>query len=147
MKKIIFSILISSLISGFAYAGDDDNNCGKLSVVVTNTTDSTCTLIKSNLRHGYFKYTSSIPMYIPRYTSTTPIYLEQSIFGPELELSYSCGENTILTFTSKQNLCFLSAGDVTGRVLMATNGSSADYQAINGSWFWSQHGSINWRLQ
>lgn len=143
---MLFSVLISSLMGSIAHADGDDNNCGKLSVMITNTTGSTCSLISSNLQHGYFKYTSSVPMYIPTNTTTTPIYLEQSMFGPELELSYSCGEDKVLTFTSKQNLCFLSAGDVTGQVSLAKNGS-ADYQAINGSWFWSQHGSINWHLQ
>lgn len=146
MKKIILSVLLSSLICGMANADGDDNNCGKLSILLTNLTQSTCTLVSSNLRHGYYKYTSSVPMYIPANTTAGPIFLEQSIFGPDLDLSYACGEDKLVTFSSKQNFCFLAAGDVSGQVQFSRN-TSADYQSINGSWFWSQHGSINWRLQ
>lgn len=146
MKKTILStVLLSSFITGMAHA-DDDNNCNKLSILITNSTGSTCTLINSYLRHGYYKYTSSVPMYIPANTTASPIFLEQGIFGPDLELSYSCGNGKLITFSSQQNLCFLSAGNVNGRVLYSQN-TLADYQTLNGSWFWSQHGSINWRLQ
>ena len=146
MKKVILSILLSGLVTGLAHADSDDNNCGKLSIMITNLTQSTCTLVSSNLRHGYYKYTSSVPIYIPANSSAGPIFLEQSIFGPDLELGYSCGDGKLISFASRQNVCFLAAGDVTGEVQYTRN-AAADYQAINGSWFWSQHGSINWRLQ
>ncbi len=146
MKKImLLTLLLSNFITGIVHA-DDVNNCGKLSILITNLTPSTCTLVNSYLRHGYYKYTSSVPMYIPANTTAGPVFIEQSIFGPDLELSYSCGDGKLITFSSQQNLCFLGAGDVYGRVLFSQN-TSADYQAIIGSWFWEQHGVISWRLQ
>lgn len=146
MKKIIYiSALLSSLATGFVHAENDNNNCGSLNIMITNLTKEPCTLLSAYLYHGYYSYTSSVPAFIPPGTSAGPIFLEQGFFGPELELTYSCGPGSIVTFNSKQNYCFLSAGDVYGQVKYAQN-TAADYQAVNGSWFWSQHGSINWML-
>lgn len=146
MKKIIYvSAVLSSLVTGLVYAGNDDNDCGKLNIMITNLTKEPCTLLSAYLFHGYYSYISSVPAFIPPGISAGPIFLEQGLFGPELELTYSCGPNSVVTFTSKQNYCFLWAGDVYGEVERAQN-TKADYQAANGSWFWGQHGSINWVL-
>jgi hypothetical protein len=147
MKKLVLlSCVFATLSAGLAHADADDNNCNKLNIMITNLSPNACTLINSTLRHGYFKYTSSVPMFLPAGTTTSPIILEQSVYGPELELTYACGENKLVTFVSKQNYCFLSAGDVYGDVTYKQN-IDADYQATNGSWFWSQHGSINWAIR
>ena len=147
MKKIIYiTALLSSLATGMGYAGNDDNNCGNLNIMITNLTGEPCTLLSNYLFHGYYSFTSSVPAFIPSGTIAGPVFLEQGFFGPELELTYSCGPNRLVTFNSKQNYCFLWAGEVYGEVKYTQN-IGADYQAMNGNWFWSQHGNINWRLE
>lgn len=146
MKKIIcMSAIVSSLLAGVVHADAYENNCGNLSITITNTTGEPCTLMNSYLYHGYYLLSSSTPTFIPPGTVAGPIFLEQGIFGPELELTYSCGFNRLVTFSSKQNYCFLSAGQVYGQVQYSQN-VRADYQAMSGSWLWSQHGNINWQL-
>jgi len=144
-KSLLVSVLLS-ITTSLAYAASDNNKCGILNINITNLTNSACTLVNSNLKHGYYKYTSSVPTFIPAGSTASPIFLEQSVVGPELELTYSCGDDKLVTFNSKQNLCFMAAGDVYGRVLLSRN-ASVDYQAAKGSWFWSQHGAISWQLQ
>jgi hypothetical protein len=147
MNKISMLMLIAltSFVSN-SYAVTETNGCGYLSIIITNATPVGCNLVSSNLKHGYYKYTSSVPTYIPPYSSASPLFLTQSIFGPELELSYACGQDQFVTFTSRQNLCILAAGEVSGEILAIKN-MYVTFQATYGSWFWSENGSIIWRLQ
>lgn len=147
MKKIsILALLFLSIPAGIVHADKNENHCGELNVSIANFTNSACTLISSNLKHGYYKYTSSVPTFIPAGTTASPIFLEQSLIGPELELTYACGEDKMIRFNSQQNLCFMASGDVNALVSLSRN-AVVDYQIIRGSWLWSQHGTISWRLQ
>ena len=145
-KKLLSASVLLSITACLANAASDNNKCGILNINITNLTNSACTLVNSNIKHGYYKYTSSVPTFIPAGSTASPIFLEQSLVGPELELTYSCGDDKLVTFSSKQNLCFMAAGDVYGRVLLARN-TSVNYQATRGSWFLSQHGAISWQMQ
>jgi hypothetical protein len=148
MKHILLLGFVASIATvnlSFA-ANSNDNNCGSLGVTISNLGSNTCTLVNDRLIHGYYTYTSSVPYMIPPGTSAGPIILEQSIFGPELELTYTCGEFKIITISSRQNYCFMSAGNVEGMVKYKQN-MSVSFQSFNGSWLWSQRGNINWQIQ
>ena len=148
MKRIIMilSILSSFFAIDLAHADNYDFNCSKLHIMISNQTRESCVLINSTLKHGFYRYSASVPAFIPAGTTAGPLVLEQSIFGPELELAYACGEYKRVTFNSKQNFCFYSAGDVYGEVLYAQN-TAIDYLATNGSWLASRPGNIIWRIQ
>lgn len=144
-KKVWLGLLMSGVAISLAHASNI-NGCENLSVMITNTSINGCSLVNSSLKHGFYKHTSSVPLFIPSGTTAGPIFLQQSLFGPELELTYSCGDNKLVTFNSKQDYCLLSAGNVYGQIKYAQN-TGVDYQAINGSWLRNQYGSITWRLQ
>ncbi|GGI75236.1 hypothetical protein [Legionella impletisoli] len=142
-KKVLALGAILTILSLESYA--DSNNCENFNVLITNNTNQTCRLLNHSLNAGYYKYTSSVPVFIPANTTTYPITLTQGIMGPELILSYDCGEHRTITLRSKQTLCFFHAGDVQGQVLAAHH-LNADYIGHTGSFFWSQHGSLQWRI-
>lgn len=145
-KQYLALLCLFSLSTSSVYAEEPkENNCGNLQIVITNASSETCKLVSQNLRHGFFKYTSSVPMYLPANSSGAPIFLTQTVFGPELELTYTCGEGKSITLMSKQNVCFLMGGTVYGQTIDNHN-MSAEYQAVDSSFFWSQHGTLHWYL-
>lgn len=146
MKKAM--LMTALLLTTAVYADGDDkpkpSNCGKLNVLITNATNKLCSLQSQVLNHGFFMYTSSAPAFIPAGVTAHPFILTQSmIFGPDIDLTYRCGDDSFITIHSKQNYCFWSGGNITGSVLNA-NRLHASYSATTGSAFWNQHGSINW---
>jgi len=144
-----FLLGVSLLVfSGAALAGDDnDNTCGILSVLIVNTTKDTCKLIDQRLNHGYVIGNTHIPVYIPPNSSAPALELIQSrMWGPEIILTYRCGEGRLISLNTRQNFCLLSAGRITGQVT-DRRGMTADYTAKEGSYFWNQHGTISWALQ
>lgn len=146
MRKICLLATLSTLLfCSQAFAYEDDNDCTKLSIQLVNTTHETCKLTHQNLMHGYMINTSHVPGYIPPGTTALPLDLMQGLLGPEIEFTYQCGKDKSITLYTKQNYCFLSAGDIIGRVLDREN-MRADYVKKEGSFFWSQHGAISWSL-
>lgn len=148
MKKTSVMILLSALFFWGQTAFADDyppNECGTLSILIVNTTQSTCKLLHQNLIHGYIINASHIPTFIPAGTTAPALDLVQGFGGPEIEMTYQCGDNKKISLYSKQNFCFLAAGSVIGRILDKQN-MDAEYSAREGSYFWSQHGTLSWAL-
>lgn len=145
MKKIfIFLALCLSVSSVFAEG--DDNNCAKLSIMITNTTNEVCTLEDQSLNHGFLHYTGHVPAFLPAGSTSQPFVLSQSaIFGPDIDLTYVCGNSKRIQFHTKQDYCFFTAGHIHGGIMNQQN-MSAKYTATDGSAFWSQHGTMNWLL-
>lgn len=147
MKRFVtLSLVILLGLVNMAHAGSDSdtNNCMKLVVTITNNTDQACTLANQYLKHGYLAYTSSIPAFIPAHSTAHPFFLTQSwLIGPELELTYNCGEGKSVNFTTKQDACYLAAGNVYGKNINS-NAVNLQHQATPGSIIWSQHGSMTW---
>jgi hypothetical protein len=142
MKKMSMVVLGVLFLWGQAAFADD---CGALSILVINTTQSTCKLTNHNLMHGYIVNSSHIPTYIPAGTTAPALDLVQGIAGPEIEMTYQCGDDKTISLYTKQNYCFLSAGSITGRILNKQN-MDAEYTAREGSGFWGQHGTLSWVL-
>jgi len=143
------AVILSSLLCLNAQTAladsDSSNNCGKLTVSITNNTHATCHLVWERLHHGYYHYSSSPAAFIPPGITSHPVTLSQSMYGPSLELRYQCGNKSI-TFNSQQNLCVFSAGAIHDKILETTNMSASAFKR-EGSYLWSQHGSIQWILQ
>lgn len=145
MRKIVLATLAAlSLSSGIGFAADD-NNCGYLSIAISNNNPTSCTLVRKDIRHGNMSSGTQVPGLIPAGGVSFPFELSQTIFGPSVVLTYQCADDQEITFESQQNLCFLSAGNITGTVYSARN-MRAFYTSENGSYWWSSHGFISWTL-
>lgn len=150
MKKfhaILFTILfVFSFGASFAKQTESANNCAKLSVEITNLTDTTCTLTNYSLNQGHFRYSSSVPAFISAGATTPPVTIEQSMMGPDIDISYQCGSDKNITIKSHQGYCFFYAGTIDGTVLSADN-MSAEHTVQTGSFFWSKEGKISWIIR
>ena len=145
MRKAIQTCVLLLCI-GMTSVYASDNNCGKLSILITNTTNAECKLVKKQLNHGYFMYSSLVPGVISAHSTAQPFVLTQSVFGPDIDLTYQCGNASQITIHSQQDLCFLSAGNVDASVLGQKNMSAWSVPS-EGSSLWNQHGSIHWAFE
>lgn len=143
MKKIISTLLVCIPFTHSAIAADTHSDCGHFHLQIANLTNVACILTSQKVIHG--NLISSPPESIMPNDSKT-FDMQQTSFGPEIALSYQCGNENI-SFTSKQNLCLLEAGNITGTILppMPVN-INASYTALAGSYFWDKPGSINWKI-
>lgn len=144
MKSLILVIALTSW-SSLIYANSGDNACERLHITVTNATSSSCNLVGSRLRHGGFSKNSTIPKSIIQGETSHPIILIQNTMGPELELTYRCGEGKVISFVSQQNLCFFRAGSIHADI-NKQSGLLASYTIQEGSFFWSKYGTIQWKI-
>ena len=84
-----------------AYASDS-MSCENLQVTIFNSTDKVCALKSYHMDHGYLVTpppTSLMPNGVSNF-----FIMESQYFGPQIRLSYQCGEETI-SFISRQNYC------------------------------------------
>jgi hypothetical protein len=121
----------------------EDNPCGILHIQIANVTSHSCILIESQIIHGVLK--SSAPTAIPSNDSKY-FDIEQTLHGPDIVLTYDCGGKQI-SFLSKQDFCWLSAGKITGHILASGPEIEASYTIQLGSAFWKKPGAINWNLR
>lgn len=144
MRRLVVSVIVSLLVTGLVHA-DELNNCGFLSLAISNNNPSACTLVRKELRHGNMSSGTLVPGLIPAGGTSYPFEIAQTFFGPDLILTYQCGEDREVTFESQQNMCLFVAGNITGMVHSAYNMSAA-FASENGSYWWSSHGFISWTL-
>lgn len=140
-KKMLLTMLGLTCVMGQVYSF----SCAYLNIEVINASTNTCKLVNQNLKHGTFDFFTAAPTYLPP-NAGGQIILSQTFYGPELDLTYSCGDNTEITFTSRQGYCGFSAGDVSGTIVNA-QGMTADLQTTAGDWWWAQPGTITWHLK
>lgn len=123
----------------------DDNDCAYLSVMISNNTDQNCELTAKNVVHGNMSSGSQVPELLPPHSSSHPFNLRQTVYGPDIVLTYQCGVDARITVESQQNVCYFSAGTITGNVYSHL-GMNASYTKEEGSAWWGRHGSISWKL-
>lgn len=128
-----------NLMSGFAFAITADP-ANTLNINITNATSSLCKLDNYALRLGDFYLAKYIPEYIPAYSSAAPILLN-SCDSAELELSYTCGDNKKIHFTSKQ-ITYLFSSDLSASILFSLN-MTAKSNITQGYY----HHAIDWRFE
>ena len=113
MKKLVMISISCLMMLNTAYASDS-MSCENLQVTIFNSTDKVCALKSYHMDHGYLVTpppTSLMPNGVSNF-----FIMESQYFGPQIRLSYQCGEETI-SFISRQNYCFILPGDVAGYVL------------------------------
>lgn len=151
MKNTFSLLLLTSLLSCPSFAnqtlGDfsENNDCAYLSVMISNNTEHNCELTAKNVVHGNMSSSSQVPELIPAHSSSHPFSLRQTTYGPDIVVTYQCGDETRVTFESQQNVCYFSAGTITGTVYSHL-GMNASYTKEEGSAWWGRHGSISWKM-
>jgi hypothetical protein len=141
MKKVLTALVIGTLSFQTASAGNKTNACGHFYIQISNLTDSTCVLTGHSVNHGNL---ISAPAGTIMPSDSKVFGMEQTMIGPEILLSYRCGKESV-TFVSKQDLCFLAAGSINGKVVPPTPATLfTNYTTVPGSYFWEKPGIINW---
>lgn len=138
-NKILLTIpLIASVYSAHA------NNCGHLNVSVFNKSGHKCTLRSTNLTNGQIIF-GQVPGLIENGEKALSFTIQQTYSaGPNIHLEYECDNKTI-SIVSRQDLCVMSAGSVSGDY-SSSNNVHAEYVAKIGSWWSSLPGEINWTI-
>jgi hypothetical protein len=122
------------------------NNCVYLSVQISNNTNANCLLIDKQVMHGRMSANTQAPVLIQAGDSAYPFEMRQQIYGPDIVLTYECGEGNQISFESQQDFCILKAGEISGNVLYTTTNLAAKSTKDRGSYLWNRHGAINWLL-
>ena len=141
MKKKLLMGLVSLALSSTLYA----ENCGQLTVLLQNDTNQPCYLTAQEFVSGFLDSGNPIPSQIDAHTQALPFVISQSIFGPRLNLTFQCGQDSQITFESSQTSCYFGDGTVAGQVLDSFN-MAAYSKAQHSSYQNSTAGKISWVL-
>ncbi len=145
MKRYFKLLLLCSIIFNPVFAADPETDCGTLHIQISNLTDSICVLTSQRIVHG--NLLTQPPLSIPPNDSKRFDMVQTPFYGPEVVLSYQCGNESI-TFTSEQNLCALEAGNITGTILSPMpRDIVGEYLALIGSYWWGKPGTISWKIE
>jgi hypothetical protein len=138
MKNILLLGLVLPVLS---YA----NHCQELDMAITNNTGHTCQLVETKLVHGRLSENTQFSKTIAVNTESQSVIIKQSkLSGPEVVLRYSCGGKSI-TIESGQALCLMVDAPVHAEI-MAADSMGGQYTTQKGSFIWSKHGEVRWRL-
>lgn len=138
MKKLL---VILSLLPMFCFA----NHCQELDMAIANNTGHVCKLIKADLIHGKLSQNTHFAQFIPNNSESDSVIIKQAALdGPKVVLHYDCGDKSI-SIASSQTICVMVEGTVNAHIIEADNmGAQANTQ--KGSFIWSKHGEVRWRL-
>ncbi|GGI77787.1 hypothetical protein [Legionella impletisoli] len=140
MKKLILPVILSSIPSVVLA----ESACGYLHISIQNYTGGVCKLQAANVMSGSL-VSGQVPKLIYNGEMSSSFQMQQGYFsGPAIQLIYNC-KNKSISLTSKQNLCFLAAGGITGDVNTANN-LHARYLPYEGSYWSSKPGAIVWTI-
>ena len=140
MKKAFYLFL---LCHAPLVVAENTHDCVYLEINLLNQSNQTCQLIDSHIAHGKLSDESEIPQ------TLTPeqlrrFYLRQTHFGPDVILTYRCGNNEF-KIESQQNLCLFSAGSVNAKVLESRH-LKLSYQTKKGSSWGGHPGEVHWTI-
>lgn len=114
-KKLCALGLVAFASQGFS------ENCGQFHILISNHTSDTCTLVAQTVIHGQLESGVSIPTVIEAKTDAKAFVMSQLGYGPDLLLTYQCGEGKKITFESQQDACYYKAGEIKATLLDASN--------------------------
>lgn len=142
MKKNL-TIALSLFISAPILAAESVD-CGYLNIAVLNRTGASCYLSGTQLNSGRIVF--GAPSQEIQNGSLSPNFRVQQSYtqGPSIRLNYDCQNKTVV-LTSKQNLCFLQAGNISGSVDSSIN-MLANFVATPGSYWFNFPGQILWTI-
>lgn len=138
MYKKISCLIAAVALSQAAIAED----CGQLKVSLSNHSGESCTLTRQEIRTGAILPGDSIPSIMDN-SQSYHFTLEQVRFsgGPDVYLTYHCGENKIIGFRVRQNYCMFEAGDISSEMVDRLN-LNVRFKASRGDYSHAKAGSI-----
>ena len=141
--KLLLTVLASVLCSTAAITSSAEG-CGHLSITLINNTGSECVLQHSKI-YNYSHVVGEIPQVIADGYTAPKFSIQQTYTsGPGIQLYYVCKNKTIV-ISSRQNYCFLSAGDVFGEIDSSEN-IYAKYKVSLGDYSAHLPGQITWKF-
>ena len=115
-----FKSLCALALLGLSAQGFSEN-CGQLHILISNHTSNDCTLVAQTVIHGSLESGISIPTHIDAKTDAKAFIMSQMGYGPDILLTYQCGEGKKITFESQQDACYYKAGEIKATLLDASN--------------------------
>lgn len=139
MKKWLLILLMSNV--SLAFSGVYP--CVYFNITIKNNTANDCQLIQKFVRFGAISSATIEPTKIAAGQESQSFEMSENGFnGPDIVLTYQCGNNQIITIESQKNLC-MNNGDITGSILSLSN-IDATYTKVTGSYWKNKKGSIYW---
>ncbi len=137
---LVFITLFFSTIA----SANTDLSCGYLNITVVNNTGHDCVLRNTKI-YNRSRVDGDISQVIANGSMAPTFRIQQTYTnGPSIQLDYQC-ENKTIAITSRQNYCFLSAGDISGTT-ESSNNVRAQYNTSLGSYWSGLPGQITWKL-
>jgi hypothetical protein len=140
LQKATTNTMLAMTLLAFAIPGmaNKEDSCGQLAIVLASGPGHTCTLVQQNIVHGTLINGTTLPPVLSNIPAS--FQMQQTVYGPDIKLSYQCDQTKTITIRSHQKYCALKAGQIT-----ATS-DSPETQAITtrGSAFLGAHGTISW---
>ena len=115
-------------------------HCGELRVRVQATPDKHCVLTHASILHGRLAGGSIIPALITHIPGD--FVMLQTIFGPDLELTYKCNNAEPISIRMSQGLCLMRGGNIS--VSSSAPGVYASW--TEASYLFDTPGSVTWVL-
>ncbi len=141
MRKFILFLLMSS--TSLAFSGEYP--CVFFNITIKNNTANDCQLIQNFVKHGTIVSTTQALIKIASGQESQPFEMSEYGFnGPDIVLTYQCGNNQMITIESQKNIC-MNNNAITGSILSRSN-IDATYTKINGDYWKNKKGSIYWTI-
>jgi hypothetical protein len=148
MKKILcLSLLLSASMT---YANDTPDICPFLKIKIKNNTPFTCQLVGSTLKRSTTEDLEHLPLVIQSGTESLPFAIMEKVGnlgndGPEVTLSYVCGDGHAITIQSTQTSFNYYTKHITGSVVASENMDASFSSTVPNCWG-RKAGEINWIL-
>lgn len=139
------AVLVAFFLAVNVNANHLGDNCGYLNVVITNHTKNKCMLAFQHIIHGSLSY-SPFPQYVDAGLSSRPTLLYQTVYGPDVRLSYRCGPNKVFVVRAQQNYCLLASGNISTHILEAHGVNVHPYAEMAGN-HQRPHGFVEWVVE
>jgi hypothetical protein len=151
MKKLLCLALLLS--TSMAYANGPDDLCPFLKIKIKNNTPFTCQLVGSTLKRSITEDLEHLPLLIQSGTESLPFSIIEKqnnptvlgSYGPEVTLSYVCGEGHAITIESTQTSLNYYTKHTTGTVVTSENMDASFSSTVPNCWG-RKAGEINWIL-
>lgn len=134
-NKSFFAALALSCIAINSYA-----NCGTLQLEVSNETSKKCILKKFQLNHGNYEW-YPLATILPGQTDVFDV--DMFGFGPDVELSYSCG-GRLVSFRSQMNRAVFIGKTPTSEVIQQDAPLEVSHHDLYGSCVKETPGIVMW---
>ncbi len=147
MKKV----LSIALLLGSSVVHAENKTCLLLDVTIQNNTPYTCQLVSATINSGMTSDLKHLPLLIQPGTESSPFSMSEipgettilSGQGPNVTLSYTCGEGQSITIQSSQTPFISYIKKTTGKII-ASKEMDANLSTTEANCLSREPGKIHW---